>query len=141
MLSTQRNHPALARCVTRCRPSQSRSRYLPNRPAPVTSRPCRAVHGGPAALPFVLALAEAIRSPRLNFNDFWLVIGQTTTPDGALDPSKITALYNGHPIETISLVFWLDAKLFAGTNWSLGVLSVLLAAAIFAALWTMLPAR
>src|SRR5256885_5813974 len=94
-----------------------------------------------AALPIALALAEAIRSPRLNFNDFWLVIGLTTTPDGALDPSKITTLYNGHPIETVSLVFWLDAKLFAGTNWSLGVLSVLLAAVIFAALWTMLPAR
>src|SRR2546421_12879197 len=94
-----------------------------------------------AAVPIVLALAEAIRSPRLNFNDFWLVIGLTTTPDGALDPSKITTLYNGHPIETVSLVFWLDAKLFAGTNWSLGVLSVLLAAVIFAALWTMLPAR
>jgi hypothetical protein len=92
-------------------------------------------------LPILLALAEAIRSPRLNFNDFWLVIGLTTTPGGGLDPSKITTLYNGHPIETVSLVFWLDAKLFAGTNDSLGVLSVLLAGAILAALWTMLPAR
>src|SRR5947207_10764715 len=94
-----------------------------------------------AGLPIVLALAEAIRSPRLNFNDFWLVIGLTTNPTGTLDPSKITTLYNGHPIETVSLVFWLDAKLFAGTNRSLGVLSVLLAIAILVALWTMLPAR
>lgn len=93
------------------------------------------------AAPIVLALAEAIRSPRLNFNDYWLVIGMTTTPDGALDPAKITALYNDHPIETVSLVFWLDAKLFAGANWTLGVLSVLLSAAIFAALWSMLSAR
>jgi hypothetical protein len=93
------------------------------------------------ALPASLALAEAIRSPRLNFNDFWLVIGLTTTPDGVLDPSKITTLYNDHPIETVSVVFWLDAKLFAGTNWTLGVLSVLLSAAILAALWSMLPAR
>lgn len=94
-----------------------------------------------AGLPAVLALAEAIRSPRLNFNDFWLVIGLTTTPDGALDPATITTLYNGHPIETVSLVFWLDAKVFAGANWSLGVLSVLLCGAVLAALWTMLPAR
>lgn len=94
-----------------------------------------------ACLPIALALAEAIRSPRLNFNDFWLVIGMTTTPDGALDPSKITTLYNEHPIETVSVVFWLDAKLFAGANWTLGVASVLLSAAILVALWSMLPAR
>src|SRR5256885_11759899 len=110
-------------------------------------RPVRRIPWGPAALyslialPFALATAEAVRSPRLNFNDFWLVLGLTTTPSGALDPSKITTLYNDHPIETVSLVFWLDAKLFAGANWTLGLLSVLLSAAILAALWTMLPAR
>jgi hypothetical protein len=91
-------------------------------------------------LPVVLAIAEAIRSPRLNFNDFWLVLGMTTTPDGTFQPSKITTLYNGHPIELVSVVFWLDAKLFAGANWTLGLFSVLLAGAIFAALWSMLPA-
>jgi hypothetical protein len=90
-------------------------------------------------LPIALAIAEAIRSPRLNFNDFWLVLGLTTSPDGTLDLTKTTTLYNGHPIELVSVVFWLDAKFFAGANWTLGLFSVLLAGAIFAALWSMLP--
>jgi hypothetical protein len=94
-----------------------------------------------AGMPVVLAVAEAIRSPRLNYNDFWLVLGLTTSQDGAFDPGKTTTLYNGHPIETVSAVFWLDAKFFAGANWTLGLFSVLLAGVILGSMWTMLPAR
>jgi hypothetical protein len=94
-----------------------------------------------AGLPAVLAIAEALRSPKLNFNDFWLVLGLTTSPSGTFEPARTLTLYNGHPIELVSVMFWLDAKFFAGSNVTLGLVSVLLAAGILAALWTMLPAR
>jgi hypothetical protein len=103
--------------------------------------PARAALWTLAAVPVLLAVAEAIRSPRLNFNDFWLVLGITTGPDGTFHPGETLTLYNGHPIELVSVVFWLDAKLFAGENWTLGLVSVLLAGLILGALWSMLPAR
>lgn len=92
-------------------------------------------------LPVGLAVAEAIRSPRLNFNDFWYVLGNATTPTGALVPAQLFHLYDGQPAVLPTLVFWLDAKLFGGANWVLGLFSVVLAIVLLAALWSMLPAR
>ncbi len=90
--------------------------------------------------PIVLALAEAIRSPRLNYWDFWLVLSVTTDADGNLAPGTFGHLYNEHPLVTVAMTFWADAKLFAGANWTLGVATVVLALATYAALWRMLPA-
>src|SRR5256885_764804 len=69
------------------------------------------------------------------------ILWVTTSPSGPFEPAKTLTLYNGHPIELASAVFWLDAKFFAGSNVTLGLFSVLLAAGILAALWSMLPAR
>ncbi|OOC05234.1 hypothetical protein [Amycolatopsis azurea] len=89
--------------------------------------------------PVVLALAEALRSPRLNYWDFWRVFSITTDADGTLDPTTFVRLYNDHPVITVALTFWADAKFFAGSNWVLGVATVVLALCVFAALWRMLP--
>lgn len=94
-----------------------------------------------AAAPVLLAVAEAVRSPRMNFNDFWLVLGITTTDSGALDMGASLRLFQGQPAVLVSVVYWLDAKLFAGQNWVLGLFTVALAAVALAAMWTMLPAR
>lgn len=92
-------------------------------------------------IPIVLGLAEAIRSPRLNFVDYWLVLGTTTNADGSLNWTELFSLYHEHPILIVGIVFWLDANLFDGANNPLGILSVVLAAAILASLCSMLPAR
>jgi len=92
-----------------------------------------------AAIPFLLALAEAIRAPKLNFGDFWLLIGKGTTETGAIRPSALFELHNDHPAVLVHLVFWLDAKLFAGHNNPLGLFSVGLALLIFVALVLVLP--
>ncbi|SDC13354.1 hypothetical protein [Actinokineospora iranica] len=92
-------------------------------------------------VPVLLALAEVFRAPRLNFNDFWLVLGMTTRPDGAFDISKTTTLMQGQPMELVSIVYWLDARLFAGSNQALGVFTVLLSLAALAAMAAMLRTR
>lgn len=92
-----------------------------------------------AAVPFLLAVAEAIRAPRLNFGDYWLLIGKTTTETGAIRPSALFDLHNDHPAVLVDLVFWLDAKVFAGHNNPLGLFSVGLALLMFVALVLVLP--
>ncbi|MFC6088329.1 hypothetical protein [Saccharothrix lopnurensis] len=92
-----------------------------------------------AAVPFVLAVVEAFRSPRLNYGDFWLLLGRVTTPTGELRPAELFVLHNDHPAVLVSLLFWLDAKLFDGQNWPLSLFSVLMALAIFGCLVSMLP--
>ncbi|SKU75348.1 Uncharacterised protein [Mycobacteroides abscessus subsp. abscessus] len=49
-LSDQRNQPARDRWVTRCRSPACSPRYLPQRVAPVTVWPCKAVIGGSKVL-------------------------------------------------------------------------------------------
>ena len=91
-------------------------------------------------LPGVIALAEAIRSPKLHFWDYWGVIYKATDASGALT-SGVWRLHNEHPAVLSSLAFWLDAKYFNGYNYVLGIFVVLMSAVTLYALITMLPAR
>jgi hypothetical protein len=92
-------------------------------------------------IPVVLALAEAIRSPKLNFNDYWAILAKVSTPDGALRWDPLLDLYNEHPITLVGPLFWLDAKYFDGLNWVLGVVNVALVSVLFLTLVSMLPTR
>ncbi len=91
------------------------------------------------AIPIVLSIAEVVRAPKINHADFWVVLGLVADKNGELDVPQLFHLYHEHPIVLVGLVFWLDAKLFAGTQQPLGFLSIVLAAGMFAALWSMLP--
>lgn len=111
---------------------------------PTTARGRRLAHLTLVALivlPIAIAMFEALRAPKLNFYDYWLVLGRTTTSDGALHISALFDLYNDHPILMVGIVFWLDAKWFDGTNLPLSLLTILLAGAILVSLWRMLPTR
>ncbi|MFD1147831.1 hypothetical protein [Saccharothrix hoggarensis] len=92
-----------------------------------------------AAIPFLLALAEAYRSPRLNFADFWGILARVSTPDGALEPAELLVLHNDHPSILVGAVFWLNGAVFGGTNYGLGFASVALVAVMLVAMVTMLP--
>ncbi|MFD9733863.1 hypothetical protein [Umezawaea sp. NPDC059074] len=92
-------------------------------------------------VPVVLAVVEVLRSPRLNFNDYWAVLAKVADQDGGLRFSPLFDLYNEHPITLVGPVFWLDAKFFDGYNWTLGIANVVLVLILLAALVTMLPAR
>lgn len=91
-------------------------------------------------LPPLIALAEAIRSPKLQFWDYWGVIYKSTDASGALT-SGVWRLHNDHPAVLASLAFWLDAKYFNGYNYVLGIFVVLMSAVTLFALISMLPAR
>ncbi|PRY45953.1 hypothetical protein [Umezawaea tangerina] len=92
-------------------------------------------------IPVLLATAEAIRSPKMNFNDYWAILAKVTGDDGVLRPLALFKLYNEHPIALVGPVFWLDAKLFDAANQALGLFSVALVLVLFATLVSMLPAR
>ncbi|HVV20882.1 MAG TPA: hypothetical protein VHF06_15710 [Pseudonocardiaceae bacterium] len=104
-------------------------------------RPARVALWVLVVVPVAVQFAEALRAPRLNFNDFWYVLGTSTSADGALRPDKLFTLYQGQPAVLPTVVFWLDAKLFAGSNNVLGVCAVLLGIVLLAALASMLPVR
>lgn len=91
-------------------------------------------------VPGLIALAEAIRSPKLQFWDFWGVLYKSTDQSGALT-GGIWRLHNEHPAVLASLAFWIDAKYFNGYNYVLGIFVVLMSAVTLFALITMLPAR
>ena len=90
-------------------------------------------------LPALVALAEAIRSPRLNFNDYWAVLARVANADGSLRTDALFDLYNEHPVTLVGPLFWIDAKFFEAYNWVLGVGNVLLVTVMLAALVRMLP--
>ncbi|GLZ32627.1 hypothetical protein Lesp02_48150 [Lentzea sp. NBRC 105346] len=92
-------------------------------------------------IPALLAIAEALRSPRMNFNDYWTILAKVTWPDGSLRSGQLFDLYNEHPITLVGPLFWLDAKFFHAYNYVLGLFNVLLVAVIFVVLVRMLPAR
>ncbi|WP_367133748.1 hypothetical protein [Saccharothrix sp. HUAS TT1] len=90
-------------------------------------------------VPALIALAEAVRSPRMNFNDYWAVLAKVANEDGSLRADVLLDLYNEHPITLAGPLFWLDAKFFSAYNWVLGVGNVVLVAVMLAGLVRMLP--
>ncbi|MFE9744189.1 hypothetical protein ACFYOT_04735 [Saccharothrix saharensis] len=94
--------------------------------------------GGLVVLPVLLATAEAIRSPKLNFWDYWVVLVKSTDANGGLTDGAWT-LHNEHPAVLASTAFWLDAKFFDGYNYVLGLFCVALSTGMLLALFRMLP--
>ncbi|MFC0546448.1 hypothetical protein [Kutzneria chonburiensis] len=94
-----------------------------------------------AAVPVVSMIVEVLRSPRLNFLDYWSVLGLASTPSGQYHLGGLFVLYNGHPVVIAGTLFWLDAKFFGGSNPALGLLVVVLSLVVVAAMASMLPRR
>lgn len=93
-----------------------------------------------AALPIVLMLAEVIRSPKLQFWDYWVLIAKSADKTGAMT-DRVWELHNEHPALITSLIFYADAKFFHGYNYVLGLLVMVMSAVMLYALIRMLPVR
>lgn len=94
-----------------------------------------------AAVPVVSMIVEVGRAPRLNYLDYWSVLGLASSATGHFHPAGLLVVYNQHPVVIAGTLFWLDAKFFAGSNNVLGMLVILLSLAIVIAMASMLPRR
>ncbi|GAA4023028.1 hypothetical protein GCM10022247_54140 [Allokutzneria multivorans] len=91
------------------------------------------------AVPVVIMVVEVLRSPMLNFLDFWSMLGNATNDDGSLHPSGLVNLHNEHPFVWPGLLFWIDIRFLGGSNQALGMAVVLAAVLMVLALNRMLP--
>ncbi|EWM14782.1 hypothetical protein [Kutzneria sp. 744] len=94
-----------------------------------------------AAVPVVSMIVEVLRSPGLNFLDYWPVLGLASHPSGQFHLAGLFVLYNGHPVVIAGTLFWLDAKFLGGSNQALGLLVVVLSLVVVAGMASMLPRR
>ncbi|MFB9906524.1 hypothetical protein [Allokutzneria oryzae] len=92
-----------------------------------------------AALPVVVMIFEVLRSPRLQFADYWWFVAGATHPDGRLDPAGLLLQHNGHPTFIPRLLFWAEARFLGGDNRTLGLLTVVLSLVVLVVLHRMLP--
>jgi hypothetical protein len=62
-------------------------------------------------VPVLIALAEAIRSPKLHFWDYWVVIAKSVDKSGQLTDG-VWRLHNEHPAVLATHAIWADPKYF-----------------------------
>ncbi|MCA1655166.1 MAG: hypothetical protein LC635_01570 [Pseudonocardiaceae bacterium] len=93
-----------------------------------------------AVVPMAAMLGEVSRAGRLQHIDYLYQLTRITNPDGTLKPFVLeNYLSNEHLLGLPSLVYWLNIKMFAGDNRTLGVYVVAVAALTVFALGTALP--
>ncbi|HEX2903889.1 MAG TPA: hypothetical protein VHO01_10590 [Jatrophihabitans sp.] len=92
-----------------------------------------------AACPILLMLDRVYRSTDLNYADFWSALSRITNPDGSVKLRGFFTYQNEHPFLVPQLLYYLDIKLFHGTNRSLGYYVLLLGIATLALMYRLLP--
>ena len=64
-------------------------------------------------------------SPLQN-TDYWLMLPRFTSPDGGLDVVGLFHFENEHPVVIPQFIYWLNLRLFAGSNITLGFVVIAL---------------
>lgn len=86
-----------------------------------------AVAGTLALVPVFRWVVLIRRSSRLQYHDYWPMLTEVLSPDGGLQVDGLFEVRNGHPIAVPKLLYWLNARVFHGSNRTLGVFVVLVA--------------
>ena len=73
-----------------------------------------------ALIPPYRMLGQVIGGSALQFADYWLMIPRFTSQDGGLIAGGLFE-FQSQPVVFPQLVYWLNIKLFAGSNTSLGL--------------------
>lgn len=94
-----------------------------------------------ALLPALLMARRVSHATQMQYQDYWTALVRITNPDGSLHLRGLFSYQNEHPFFTPQVVYYLDAKLFSGTNHELGYYSILMGLASLAILWLLLPRR
>ncbi len=81
------------------------------------------------------------RSTQLNYQDYWISLSRFIRPDGSLHVRGLFTYQNEHPFLVPQIIYYIDAKLGAGTNHELGYFSILMGIASVLLLAWLLPSR
>lgn len=92
-----------------------------------------------ALLPALLMARRVSHATQMQYQDYWTALVRITNPDGSLHLRGLFSYQNEHPFFVPQVVYYLDAKLFNGTNHELGYFSIAMALASLAVLWFLLP--
>lgn len=92
-----------------------------------------------ALLPPLLMVRRIHQSTNLNYQDYWSSMLRITTPTGGLHLRGLFTYQNEHPFFVPQVLYYLDARLLAGTNHMLGYYSLLVSIGALAILWFLLP--
>jgi hypothetical protein len=94
-----------------------------------------------ALLPALLMARRVSHATQMQYQDYWTALVRITNPDGSLHLRGLFSYQNEHPFFTPQVVYYLDAKLFDGTNHELGYFAIAMGLASLAILWLLLPRR
>ena len=87
----------------------------------------------------IYRMVDAVLSgSKLQYADYWRTIEHLLLPDGSIDMAGIFLFSNQHLIAIPQLLYWLNIKLFSGSNIALGLLVVAIVCSTAAVLYLMI---
>jgi hypothetical protein len=93
-----------------------------------------------AALPAVWMLTIVWGDTHLQYEDYWRILADTSTPDGGFDLGSLLVFNNEHPVAVPNLLYWANIYLADGSNLWLGTLAVVIVFAQVVVLSRFIPA-
>lgn len=85
-------------------------------------------------IPLVRMVQLILEGSALQHNDYWMMLPKFANPDGSLNVPGLFEFQN-HPVVLPQLVYWLNIKLFDGSNIALGFFVVALTLATIGVLY------
>jgi hypothetical protein len=83
------------------------------------------IFAGIVALAPALRMAHVVlRGSPLQHNDYWQMLPRFVTPDGALHVKGLFHFQNEHPMVVPQALYWINLRLFSGSNIVLGLIVV-----------------
>ena len=76
----------------------------------------------------------------LQYDDYWRILADTSTPSGGFDLGSLLVFNNEHPVAVPNLLYWANIYLADGSNLWLGTLAVVLVFAQLVVLSRFIPA-
>lgn len=77
-----------------------------------------------AAVPVVRMVRLIMQGSSLQYADYWMMLPRFLNPDGSLDVNGLLTFQNEHPVVVAQFIYWLNVRLFSGSNVSLGLIVV-----------------
>ena len=78
------------------------------------------------ALPVLRMIDIVLGGTALQHADYWIMLPDITTKSGGLDVGGLFVFQNEHPVVVAKLIYWLNIRLFAGSNIALGLIDIAL---------------
>lgn len=75
-------------------------------------------------IPVVRMIGIVLDGSKLSYNDYWLMLPRFMNADGSLAVGRLLEFQNEHPVVLPEIVYWVNARTFAGSNITLGLFVV-----------------